>query len=71
MVDRSGLKPTGSAADTRSVTAQLILPYFVLWATLMQALLVKANLVPASCARCGRKFERRELGESVCRCARR
>jgi len=53
------------------VTAQLILPYFVLWATLMQALLVKANLVPASCARCGRKLERRELGEPVCSCARR
>ena len=58
-------------ADTRSVTAQLILPYFVLWATLMKALLVKANLVPASCGRCGRKFERRELGEPVCSCARR
>jgi hypothetical protein len=53
------------------VTGNLILPYFVLWATLMKALLVKANLVPASCARCGRTFERRELGEPVCSCARR
>jgi hypothetical protein len=46
----------------------MILPYFVLWATLMKALLVKANLVPASCGRCGRKLERRELGEPICGC---
>jgi hypothetical protein len=51
------------------VTGNLILPYFVLWATLMRALLVKANIVPPSCGRCGRKLERRELGEPVCRCA--
>jgi len=52
------------------VTGNLILPYFVLWATLMRALLVKANIVPPSCDRCGRKFERRELGEPVCSCSR-
>jgi predicted Zn-ribbon and HTH transcriptional regulator len=52
------------------VTGSLVLPYFVLWATLMKALLVKANIVPPSCARCGHTFERRELGEPVCRCAR-
>jgi hypothetical protein len=53
------------------VTGSLILPYFVLWATLMKALLVKANIVPPSCGRCGQKLERRELGEPVCNCARR
>ena len=52
------------------MTAAMILPYFVLWATLMKALLVKANIVPPSCARCGHKFERRELGEPVCSCRR-
>jgi hypothetical protein len=52
------------------VTGNLVLPYFVLWATLMRALLVKANIVPPSCGRCGRKFERRELGEPVCSCHR-
>jgi hypothetical protein len=53
------------------MTGSLVLPYFVLWATLMKALLVKANIVPPSCARCGHTLERRELGEPVCRCARR
>ena len=52
------------------MTANLVLPYFVLWATLMRALLVKANIVPPTCARCGRKYERRELGEPVCSCSR-
>ena len=33
----------------------MILPYFVLWATLMNALLVKAKYVPACCAQCGRR----------------
>jgi hypothetical protein len=53
------------------MTGSLVLPYFVLWATLMKALLVKAKVVPPSCGRCGRKFERRELGEPVCDCAHR
>jgi len=52
------------------VTGQLVLPYFVLWATLVRALLVKANILPPNCARCGHKFERRELGEPVCSCSR-
>jgi hypothetical protein len=33
----------------------MILPYFVLWATLVNALLVKAKFVPACCVRCGRR----------------
>ncbi len=33
----------------------MILPYFVLWATLVNALLVKAKLLPPSCVRCGRR----------------
>ncbi len=35
--------------------AWLILPYFVLWATLVNALLVKAKLLPPNCVRCGRR----------------
>jgi hypothetical protein len=50
------------------MTAQLIVPYMVLWAALMRALLVRARIAPAMCARCGLKLERSELGESVCRC---
>jgi hypothetical protein len=36
--------------------------------TLIQALLVAAQVVPPSCARCGIQRERRALGEPVCRC---
>jgi hypothetical protein len=46
----------------------LVIPYLALWAALMRALLVKAAVLPATCARCGLVFERRELGESVCSC---
>jgi uncharacterized Zn finger protein (UPF0148 family) len=38
------------------------------WATLMRALLVRARMLPPTCARCGLPFERRALGERVCRC---
>jgi hypothetical protein len=49
-------------------SAEFTLPYFVLWAALLRALLVKGNIAPRSCGRCGRLFERRSLGEPVCRC---
>jgi hypothetical protein len=48
----------------------LVIPYIALWAALMRALLVKAAVLPATCARCGLVLERRELGESVCSCRR-
>ena len=38
------------------------------WASLMRALFVKAQLLPATCARCGLRFERRALGDPVCSC---
>ncbi|MBA2298998.1 MAG: hypothetical protein H0W14_13300 [Actinobacteria bacterium] len=50
------------------MTTQLLLAYGVFWATLMKPLLVRAQLIPASCARCGNVFERRELGGRVCNC---
>jgi hypothetical protein len=45
-----------------------LVAYLFLWATLMRALLVKARVLPPTCARCGRRYERRELGERVCTC---
>ena len=48
----------------------LAIPYLVLWAAMMRALLVRAEILPATCGRCGRRFERRELGENVCSCDR-
>ena len=47
---------------------EFTLPYFVLWAALLRALLVKGHIAPRSCGRCGHLFERRALGEPVCRC---
>ncbi len=48
----------------------LAIPYLVLWVAMMRALLVRAQLLPATCNRCGRPYERRELGETVCSCER-
>ena len=45
-----------------------VIGYVLLWMTLMRALLVRANLLPPTCARCGCRFERRRLGERVCTC---
>jgi hypothetical protein len=50
------------------MTSQMVVPYLVLWAALMRALLVRAQIAPALCARCGLKLERSQLGESICRC---
>jgi hypothetical protein len=50
------------------MSGQLMLPYLVLWASLMRALLVRAQIAPALCARCGLKLERSALGETICRC---
>jgi hypothetical protein len=50
------------------MSSQLVLPYVVLWATLMRALLVRAKIAPPLCGRCGLKLERASLGDSICRC---
>jgi hypothetical protein len=50
------------------VNSQLFVPYLVLWAALMRALLERARIAPALCGRCGLKLERSQLGETICRC---
>jgi hypothetical protein len=50
------------------MTGPLVLALVLFWATLMRALFVKADLLPPTCARCGLRFERRAMGEQVCRC---
>jgi hypothetical protein len=51
------------------VSTTFVIPWFAFWATLMRALFVSAQLLPATCARCGLRYERRALGETVCSCA--
>jgi len=53
-----------------ALSTSLLLPYLVLWAALIRALFVKANIAPRTCGRCGLLFERRSLGEPVCSCGR-
>ena len=48
----------------------LTIVYLVLAATLVRALALKLRLGTPTCARCGRPFERRTLGEPVCHCER-
>jgi hypothetical protein len=48
----------------------LAVPDIALWAAMMRALLVRAQILPATCARCGRRYERIDLGETVCSCER-
>jgi hypothetical protein len=55
-------------ADRGGVSSQLVVPYLVLWAALMRALLVRAQIAPPLCGRCGLKLERSQLGETICRC---
>jgi hypothetical protein len=50
------------------MSGPILLVYALLWATLMRALLVKARILPPTCARCGLTYERRQLGERVCCC---
>jgi len=47
-----------------------VVPYLAFWITLMRALFVRAQLLPATCGRCGLRFERQALGETVCACGR-
>jgi hypothetical protein len=46
----------------------MIALFLVVWAVLLKALAAAADPARATCARCGRPFERRRLGEPVCRC---
>jgi hypothetical protein len=53
-----------------STNAQMIVGYAVLWIVLLKALFVRAGIVRADCPRCGRAYERRELGGAICTCDR-
>ena len=50
------------------LSGPFLIAYLLLWACLMRALLVKAQVLPPTCARCGLRYERAALGEAVCGC---
>ena len=50
------------------MTTPLLIAYGFLSLTLLKPLLVRAQMIQASCARCGKPYERRELGQPVCNC---
>ena len=58
-------------ADMASMNSPVLaLLYLALWASLFRAMLVRAQILPPTCGRCGLRFERRQLGELVCSCSR-
>jgi hypothetical protein len=42
--------------------------FLVAWATVARAVLVFTQKLPPTCGACGLRYERRYLGERVCRC---
>ena len=50
------------------MTTPLLIAYAFLSVTLLKPLLVRAQVIHASCARCGKPYERRELGQPICNC---
>jgi hypothetical protein len=42
--------------------------FIVAWATVARAVLVFTQKLPPTCGACGLRYERRYLGERVCRC---
>ena len=79
-MDSDGIAPFARARyggnvrpyDTRRMRQDVWIPLLVIliWATVARGLLVLAQKLPPTCARCGRRFERRHLGEAVCSCHR-
>jgi uncharacterized Zn finger protein (UPF0148 family) len=40
----------------------------MVWVVLLRALLVEADVLPKTCAKCGRPLVRSRAGEDICRC---
>ena len=50
------------------MTTPLLIAYGFLSLTFVKPLLVRAQVISASCTRCGKPYQRRELGQPVCNC---
>jgi len=46
----------------------LLAPWAMLWIVLIRTLLVRHQLLPHTCRRCGLPLERTRTGTSICRC---
>jgi len=58
-----------AGAITVPMTSPVVIALFlVVWAVLMRALAAASDPARRACARCGRPFERKRLGEPVCHC---
>lgn len=64
----TGLNFRGNLADKGRMSLTLLALYSTLAATLVRAVLVKAQRLSPSCGACGLPLERRELGERICNC---
>lgn len=49
-------------------SATLLAPWAMLWVVLIRALLVRAQILPPTCSRCGQPLERARIGQTICRC---
>ena len=65
---RLALEAEPLPADALSMQTWLILPYLALALCFVRSLLVAAKVLPPLCRRCGLARERRELGDTICRC---
>lgn len=55
-------------ADACPMQSWMLLPYLALTLSLVRSLLVAAKIVPPQCRRCGLARERRDMGDTICRC---
>jgi hypothetical protein len=53
-----------------STNVYFLVGFAVFWVVLIKALFMRARVIPAECPRCGRLYERRELGGTICHCER-
>ena len=49
-------------------SATLLAPWAMLWVVLIRGLLIRAQILPPMCPRCGQPRERARMGQTICRC---
>jgi hypothetical protein len=51
-----------------TMSTSFLVPWAMVWAVLLRALLVEAELLPRTCRRCRLPVERSQAGEEICSC---